>query len=256
MPKYAISVIYIYISLQYNLVGRLLGPKGLTLKRIQAETQTKMSILGRGSMRDKGKEEELRNGTDPAYQHLKENLHIVIEATGPHSVAKLAAGVAEVRKMLIPAVSAALECEHCQLLSSLCCCRSLEHQILWAPSIRIPAWGATMPLPFRPHHEGHLVGAAPQEVRGGKVREDEGGDLVAVQCEGEEGVHLLQLEETEHPAMYGTTTISLLSGTTKAFFVCLIFTSALQWSPSWCGLWRTYPAKSWRVLCSRPSLWP
>ncbi|KAL5456911.1 hypothetical protein EMCRGX_G034138 [Ephydatia muelleri] len=61
-----------------------------------------MSILGRGSMRDKGKEEELRNGTDPAYQHLKENLHIVIEATGPHSVAKLAAGVAEVRKMLIP----------------------------------------------------------------------------------------------------------------------------------------------------------
>eukprot|EP00731_Ephydatia_muelleri_P038504 Em0786g3a len=87
---------------KYNLVGRLLGPKGLTLKRIQAETQTKMSILGRGSMRDKGKEEELRNGTDPAYQHLKENLHIVIEATGPHSVAKLAAGVAEVRKMLIP----------------------------------------------------------------------------------------------------------------------------------------------------------
>ena len=92
-------------TLQYNLVGRLLGPKGLTLKRIQAETQTKMSILGRGSMRDKGKEEELRNGSDPAYLHLKENLHIVIEATGPHSVAKLAAGVAEVRKMLIPPVS-------------------------------------------------------------------------------------------------------------------------------------------------------
>lgn len=63
-----------------------------------------MSILGRGSMRDKGKEEELRNGNDPAYLHLKENLHIVIEATGPHSVAKLAAGVAEVRKMLIPPV--------------------------------------------------------------------------------------------------------------------------------------------------------
>eukprot|EP00731_Ephydatia_muelleri_P035919 Em0179g9a len=65
----ATSAISVTISLQYNLVGRLLGPKG--------------------------KEEELRNGTDPAYQHLKENLHIVIEATGPHSVAKLAAGVAE-----------------------------------------------------------------------------------------------------------------------------------------------------------------
>ena len=64
-------------------------------------------------MRDKGKEEELRNGTDPAYQHLKENLHIVIEATGPHSVAKLAAGVAEVRKMLIPSVSSRHQCDTC-----------------------------------------------------------------------------------------------------------------------------------------------
>jgi rRNA processing protein Krr1/Pno1 len=36
-------------------VGKLLGPKGMSLKRLQEETGTKMSILGKGSMRDKGK---------------------------------------------------------------------------------------------------------------------------------------------------------------------------------------------------------
>ena len=75
------------------------------MKRIQAETQTKMSILGRGSMRDKAKEEELRNGEDPSYEHLKDSLHILVEAAAPFSNAKLGAGVAEIRKMLIPPVS-------------------------------------------------------------------------------------------------------------------------------------------------------
>lgn len=90
---------------KYNLVGRLLGPKGLTLKRIQAETNTKMSILGRGSMRDKQKEEELRGSSDPTYKHLTDDLHVLIEAIPPHTTHKIAAGVAEVRKMLIPVVS-------------------------------------------------------------------------------------------------------------------------------------------------------
>lgn len=98
----------IYVPLveqkKYNLVGRLLGPKGMTLKRIQAETQTKMSILGRSSMKDKQKEEELRGSSEPAHQHLKDDLHILIEANPPCSSHKLAAGVAEVRKMLIPPV--------------------------------------------------------------------------------------------------------------------------------------------------------
>ena len=72
---------------------------------MQAETQTKMSILGRGSMRDKQKEEELRNGDDPSYSHLKEDLHVLIEAVGPYSNLKVAAGFAEIKKMLIPPVS-------------------------------------------------------------------------------------------------------------------------------------------------------
>lgn len=40
---------------QFNFVGKLLGPRGNSLKRLQEETLTKMSILGKGSMRDKAK---------------------------------------------------------------------------------------------------------------------------------------------------------------------------------------------------------
>jgi len=44
-----------FLSLQFNFVGKLLGPKGNSLKRLQEDTMTKMAILGRGSMRDKHK---------------------------------------------------------------------------------------------------------------------------------------------------------------------------------------------------------
>lgn len=44
-----------YFLLQFNFVGKLLGPKGNTLKRLQEETGCKMAILGKGSMRDKSK---------------------------------------------------------------------------------------------------------------------------------------------------------------------------------------------------------
>ena len=40
---------------QFNFVGKLLGPKGNSMKRLQEETMTKMAVLGRGSMRDKQK---------------------------------------------------------------------------------------------------------------------------------------------------------------------------------------------------------
>ena len=61
------EVIYVPYDDQkkFNLIGRLLGPKGLTFKRIQGETMTKMSILGWGSMKDKEKEEELRQSVNP-----------------------------------------------------------------------------------------------------------------------------------------------------------------------------------------------
>ena len=44
-----------FFLFQFNFVGKLLGPKGNSMKRLQEETMTKMAVLGRGSMRDKQK---------------------------------------------------------------------------------------------------------------------------------------------------------------------------------------------------------
>lgn len=40
---------------QVNFVGKLLGPQGSTIKRLQEDTGAKISVLGKGSMRDKTK---------------------------------------------------------------------------------------------------------------------------------------------------------------------------------------------------------
>jgi hypothetical protein len=40
---------------QFNFVGKLLGPKGNSMKRLQEETMCKMAVLGKGSMKDRQK---------------------------------------------------------------------------------------------------------------------------------------------------------------------------------------------------------
>ncbi|VVC98977.1 unnamed protein product [Leptidea sinapis] len=40
---------------KFNFVGKLLGPKGNSLKRLQEDTMCKMAVLGRGSMKDRQK---------------------------------------------------------------------------------------------------------------------------------------------------------------------------------------------------------
>jgi len=46
---------HVYCNVQFNFVGKILGPKGNSLKRIQEDTGTRMAVFGRGSMRDKQK---------------------------------------------------------------------------------------------------------------------------------------------------------------------------------------------------------
>jgi KH domain-containing, RNA-binding, signal transduction-associated protein 3 len=74
------------------------------MRRLQEETLCKMAILGRGSMRDRKKEEDLRQAADPKYSHLNEDLHVEITAIAPPSecYARVAFALAEVRKYLIP----------------------------------------------------------------------------------------------------------------------------------------------------------
>lgn len=40
---------------QYNFVGRLLGPRGLTAKQMEQDLGCKIMVRGKGSMRDKRK---------------------------------------------------------------------------------------------------------------------------------------------------------------------------------------------------------
>ncbi|XP_037031949.1 KH domain-containing, RNA-binding, signal transduction-associated protein 3-like isoform X4 [Bradysia coprophila] len=89
---------------KFNFVGKLLGPKGNSMKRLQEETMCKMAVLGRGSMKDRKKEEELRASLDPKYAHLNDDLHVEISALAPpaEAHARAAYALAEVRKYLIP----------------------------------------------------------------------------------------------------------------------------------------------------------
>ncbi|KAG8365194.1 hypothetical protein BUALT_Bualt18G0079000 [Buddleja alternifolia] len=65
----------------YNFVGRLLGPRGNSLKRVEATTDCRFLIRGRGSIKDPVREEMMRG--KPGYEHLNEPLHILIEAELP-----------------------------------------------------------------------------------------------------------------------------------------------------------------------------
>lgn len=89
---------------KFNFIGKLLGPKGETLKQLQASTGARMAICGRGSMRDKQKEEELRNGAELKYSHLKEQLHVFVMVHAPpkEAYARMAAAIAELQNFLQP----------------------------------------------------------------------------------------------------------------------------------------------------------
>lgn len=63
----------------FNFVGRLLGPRGATLKKLERDTGCKIMIRGRGSIR-KDKESEVRG--KPGWEHVfNETLHVVIEVS-------------------------------------------------------------------------------------------------------------------------------------------------------------------------------
>ncbi|KAL1214247.1 KH domain-containing protein [Cardamine amara subsp. amara] len=68
----------------YNFVGRILGPRGNSLKRVELATHCRVFIRGRGSVKDTVKEEKLKG--KPGYEHLSEPLHVLIEAELPEDI--------------------------------------------------------------------------------------------------------------------------------------------------------------------------
>jgi len=89
---------------KFNFVGKLLGPRGNTLKRLQAATRSRMSVLGKGSSKNKSEEEDLIKSEDPKHQHLKETLHVKIDVEAPSNEAHLIMthAISEVKRYMNP----------------------------------------------------------------------------------------------------------------------------------------------------------
>lgn len=86
----------------YNFVGRILGPRGNSLKRVELITECRIYIRGRGSVKDTLKEEKLKD--KPGYEHLNEPLHVLVEAEFPEDIidARLENAIAILEKLLKP----------------------------------------------------------------------------------------------------------------------------------------------------------
>ncbi|VDL97181.1 unnamed protein product [Schistocephalus solidus] len=71
----------------YNFVGRLLGPRGLTAKQMEQDLGCKIMVRGKGSMRDKRKEDQNRG--KPNWEHLQEELHVLVSVEDYESRAEV-----------------------------------------------------------------------------------------------------------------------------------------------------------------------
>ncbi|XP_005100976.2 protein quaking-B [Aplysia californica] len=87
----------------FNFVGRILGPRGMTAKELEQFTGCKIMVRGKGSMRDKSKEDQNRGKAN--WEHLNEDLHVLItvEDTRNRGEIKLQKAKEEVKKLLVPA---------------------------------------------------------------------------------------------------------------------------------------------------------
>jgi len=89
---------------EFNFVGRILGPRGTTIQQIQNDTGCKISVRGQGSLRTKEEEEAKLKSKAPGYEHLSDELHVLIEVEMPEDDANEAMGRAReiVESLLIP----------------------------------------------------------------------------------------------------------------------------------------------------------
>ncbi|KAG8230811.1 hypothetical protein J437_LFUL010591 [Ladona fulva] len=94
--------IFVPESPNHSLVGKILGPRGNTAKQIEMDTGCKILIRGRGSLRDKVKE-ELRRG-DHNWDHLEQDLHVlvVVKDAKNRATIKLQRALELIRRLLRP----------------------------------------------------------------------------------------------------------------------------------------------------------
>merc|ERR1712080_686250 len=85
-------------------VGSLLGPQGSILKELSKSTRSKLGIFGKGSMKDKKKEQELADSDEAEHAHLKEPLHVLIDIKAPRAAAhrRMSEALVEIYKFMAP----------------------------------------------------------------------------------------------------------------------------------------------------------
>ncbi|CAG9540017.1 unnamed protein product [Cercopithifilaria johnstoni] len=100
-----------YISIQEKImiperpnckfIGRILGPRGISVKQLEAQTNCRILIRGKGSVKDARREARLRNRV--GWEHLAEPLHVLVTATDithERCLQKLAVGVQSIKALL------------------------------------------------------------------------------------------------------------------------------------------------------------
>jgi len=96
--------IYIPEVENYSFIGRILGPRGISVRRLEAETECKILIRGRGSIKDEKREQYLL--TRPGWAHLRDKLHILLLANDESSAKicreRLEGAVQVIQRLLIP----------------------------------------------------------------------------------------------------------------------------------------------------------
>lgn len=100
----------------FNFVGRILGPRGMTAKQLEQETGCKIMVRGKGSMRDKKKEDQNRG--KPNWEHLTDELHVLltVEDTENRAMVKMNRALDEVKRLLIPQAEGEDELKKRQLM--------------------------------------------------------------------------------------------------------------------------------------------
>ncbi|OZC10506.1 hypothetical protein X798_02550 [Onchocerca flexuosa] len=84
-----------------KLIGRILGPRGISVKQLEAQTECRILIRGRGSVKDARREARLRNRI--GWEHLSEPLHVLIIATDyshDRCAQKLTNGIYNIKALL------------------------------------------------------------------------------------------------------------------------------------------------------------
>lgn len=133
----------------FNFVGRILGPRGLTAKQLEAETGCKIMVRGKGSMRDKKKEEQNRG--KPNWEHLSEELHVLVSVEDAQNRAeiKLQRAVQELNKLLVPAAEGEDSLKKMQLMELAILNGTYRDANIKSPSAQAPRL-LTGPAPVLP----------------------------------------------------------------------------------------------------------